>query len=303
MEGGKFNLLKAGKKAFSKLSKIYENPITQTILGVRGCLTGNPVDCVGAVHHFSKLFRKKGNGKLKNSWNPNQKVRIVGSGVGREHLQMIVNEIDKSIEMCRRKKIRGAIPELRKLRGFMIGKRAMSGNGLGKAALKVAKQLAKDNAGQIFEGVAGALGGVPGYAIAKGVRKVGKWTGLSDKLFGSSGANMSGMKKLIIPVQIGNGLALAGSGLALAGSGLKLAGAGKGEGIHLAGQGISNAMMYGDGKCKAKGSKKEVWEGNARHTSGGLTKKDLMLNKHGKVVSRKMHERGKRIAKQYGFGK
>jgi len=43
---------------------------------------------------------------------------------------------------------------------------------------------------------------------------------------------------------------------------------------------------------KASGSKLEVWKGTAKHTSGGLTKADLMLNKRGKVVSRKMHALG-----------
>ena len=43
---------------------------------------------------------------------------------------------------------------------------------------------------------------------------------------------------------------------------------------------------------KASGSKLEVWRGTAKHTSGGLTKSDLMLNKIGKVVSKKMHALG-----------
>ena len=37
------------------------------------------------------------------------------------------------------------------------------------------------------------------------------------------------------------------------------------------------------------GSRAKVWHGTAKHTSGGLTKKDLMKNKRGKIVSRSKH--------------
>lgn len=46
---------------------------------------------------------------------------------------------------------------------------------------------------------------------------------------------------------------------------------------------------------KAIGSRAEVMHGTAHHTSGGLTKKDLKYNKHGKIVSRKKSELGKRV--------
>lgn len=46
-----------------------------------------------------------------------------------------------------------------------------------------------------------------------------------------------------------------------------------------------------------KGTKEQVWRGIAQHTAGGLRKVDLMLNKAGKVVSRKQHEAGKKLAK------
>ena len=45
---------------------------------------------------------------------------------------------------------------------------------------------------------------------------------------------------------------------------------------------------------KTVGTKVEVWHGTAKHTSGGLTKGDLMLNKRGKIVSRAKHEAGLR---------
>jgi hypothetical protein len=40
---------------------------------------------------------------------------------------------------------------------------------------------------------------------------------------------------------------------------------------------------------KTVGSRAEVFHENAKHTSGGLTKKDLIKNKHGEIVSRKKH--------------
>ena len=44
---------------------------------------------------------------------------------------------------------------------------------------------------------------------------------------------------------------------------------------------------------KAVGSKAEVWHETAKHTSGGLKKKDLMKHK-GRIVSRKKHAAGKK---------
>jgi len=50
-------------------------------------------------------------------------------------------------------------------------------------------------------------------------------------------------------------------------------------------------------KVPAVGSKAQVWHGTARHTSGGLTKKDLMKTKKGRIVSRKKHAAGKKALK------
>jgi len=44
---------------------------------------------------------------------------------------------------------------------------------------------------------------------------------------------------------------------------------------------------------KTVGSKAEVFHGSAKHTSGGLHKKDLMKHK-GRIVSRKKHAAGKK---------
>jgi hypothetical protein len=40
------------------------------------------------------------------------------------------------------------------------------------------------------------------------------------------------------------------------------------------------------------GSKAQVFHGTAHHTVGGLTRKDLMKSKRGKIVSRKQHAAG-----------
>ena len=53
--------------------------------------------------------------------------------------------------------------------------------------------------------------------------------------------------------------------------------------------------MMGGGK--AVGSKAQVWHGTAHHTSGGLTKKDLMKHK-GRIVSKKKHALGKKAFKK-----
>ena len=45
------------------------------------------------------------------------------------------------------------------------------------------------------------------------------------------------------------------------------------------------------------GSKVQVYHGTAKHTSGGLTRKDLMKNKHGRIVSRRKHAAGKKSLK------
>jgi hypothetical protein len=45
---------------------------------------------------------------------------------------------------------------------------------------------------------------------------------------------------------------------------------------------------------KTNGSRAEVFHGNAAHTTGGLTKKDLIKNKHGEIVSKKKHLQAKK---------
>jgi len=62
-------------------------------------------------------------------------------------------------------------------------------------------------------------------------------------------------------------------------------------------KGGQNKMM-GGGKIPAVGTKAQVFHGTAKHTSGGLTKKDLMKTKNGRIVSRKKHAAGKKALKR-----
>jgi len=48
------------------------------------------------------------------------------------------------------------------------------------------------------------------------------------------------------------------------------------------------------GHVKAVGSRAEVWHGTAKHTSGGLHKNHLMMNKRGRIVSKKKHATAKK---------
>jgi len=51
------------------------------------------------------------------------------------------------------------------------------------------------------------------------------------------------------------------------------------------------------GKTPAVGTKAQVFHGTAKHTSGGLTRKDLVKNKHGRIVSRRKMALGKKALK------
>lgn len=55
---------------------------------------------------------------------------------------------------------------------------------------------------------------------------------------------------------------------------------------------------------KTVGSRAEVWHGTALQTSGGLFKKDLLMNKNGRIVSRRKHltaKKEKRLEKHGYF--
>ena len=55
---------------------------------------------------------------------------------------------------------------------------------------------------------------------------------------------------------------------------------------------------------KTSGSRAEVIHGTAKHTSGGLMKKDLMKNKNGRIVSRAKHISAKKNNNlvKHGYG-
>lgn len=66
----------------------------------------------------------------------------------------------------------------------------------------------------------------------------------------------------------------------------------KGWGIHVAGPGMRGMGAKKARKNKIIGTRRQVWHGTMHKTSGGLTKDDLMLNKRGRIVSRKKHAFG-----------
>ena len=52
--------------------------------------------------------------------------------------------------------------------------------------------------------------------------------------------------------------------------------------------------MAGTRKVSTVGSKAQVWHGTAMKTPGGLTRKDLMKTRKGRIVSKKKHAIGLR---------
>lgn len=65
--------------------------------------------------------------------------------------------------------------------------------------------------------------------------------------------------------------------------------------------GKSKKSSSKNGKVRAMGSRSSVYNGFAKHTSGGLYKKDLMMNKRGRIVSKKKHFSEKKSKKLRGF--
>lgn len=59
----------------------------------------------------------------------------------------------------------------------------------------------------------------------------------------------------------------------------------------------NNSMNMMGGAKVTVGTKAQVYHGTAKHTSGGLTKKDLMKHK-GKIVSRRKHAAGLKAIKR-----
>jgi hypothetical protein len=66
------------------------------------------------------------------------------------------------------------------------------------------------------------------------------------------------------------------------------------NGMNNAGNNAAKNGMTGGGHMMTVGSKAQVFHGSAHHTKGGLTRKDLIRNKRGKIVSRKQAAAGKK---------
>ena len=49
------------------------------------------------------------------------------------------------------------------------------------------------------------------------------------------------------------------------------------------------------------GQRRQVWEGRALKTKGGLTKDDLMVSKSGKIVSKAKSKKSKRMYEKNGL--
>ena len=87
-----------------------------------------------------------------------------------------------------------------------------------------------------------------------------------------------------------------GRGLASgAASVIETAGNTAGSVIRSTGKAVGNIV---GGARVTVGTKAQVWHGTAKHTSGGLTKKDLMKTKKGRIVSKKKHAAGQRAIKK-----
>ena len=56
------------------------------------------------------------------------------------------------------------------------------------------------------------------------------------------------------------------------------------------------------GFTKTFGSRAEVFHGNAKKTTGGLMKKDLLRNKHGAIVSKKKFLTAKKEKRHQKYG-
>jgi hypothetical protein len=66
----------------------------------------------------------------------------------------------------------------------------------------------------------------------------------------------------------------------------------------------ASATKGGSSNCRPQkpcsvGSYRQVFHGSAIRTSGGLSKSDIMMNKRGRLVSKKKHKSGLKIFKKY----
>jgi hypothetical protein len=61
---------------------------------------------------------------------------------------------------------------------------------------------------------------------------------------------------------------------------------------------MAKTRKQSGGAMMTTGSKAQVFHGTAKHTSGGLTRKDLMKTKAGRIVSKKKHTAGLKAIKK-----
>jgi hypothetical protein len=117
--------------------------------------------------------------------------------------------------------------------------------------------------------------------------------GGSDDLMTDASGNemMTGGRRNNMTARRNNGKGLA-SGAA---SVFETAGNTAGSVIRSTGKAVGN--IVGGAKVTV-GTKAQVWHGTAKHTSGGLTKKDLMKTKKGRIVSKKKHAAGQKAIKK-----
>ena len=47
-------------------------------------------------------------------------------------------------------------------------------------------------------------------------------------------------------------------------------------------------------RVRVRGSRRQVWNGSRLKNKSGLTKSDFMINKNGRLVSKKQHARGRK---------
>ena len=120
-----------------------------------------------------------------------------------------------------------------------------------------------------------------------------------------SGVISKGLEKL---ADMASSAATAETGNPLAGNVVGAIGKKIVEGARQRGYGVNTAGMHGSGvniagrrsmmgmgktrKSKIIGTRRQVYNGTMMKTSGGLTKNDLMLNKRGRIVSKKKHSFG-----------
>jgi hypothetical protein len=193
------------------------------------------------------------------------------------HLKIPNAKLRKIIKLVKYEKMSGS------------GYNLMYGSGLKSSISKLAKKAHK-NVSDFFEGK-------KSYKPSDLLRHISNATGVASvfvpemfipTLAAKLGSTYLQSKGKGHPVSFGRGLKLAG------GRGLKLAGGAyrtSGYGLRLAGDYSQKGGMV------RVGSKKDVWNGKAKQTSGGLKKDSLMKNKRGKIVSKKQHANGVRMYK------